>query len=143
MPEEAAGCSCIIDCDGLLIAATTQINSLKDALLGRLSSGEIGVPMKVWREFCDAYPDEAEQIKQHVTYKYRMSRAAHANVGRLAEQLNSGLSRGPYDQHSDLFTAAAADIAGFPVLTVAARISFYSGLGCTAIDVADWASGLP
>lgn len=140
MTDEATDCLCVIDCSGLCDIARIQSDNLRAVLLHRLQDGTIGVPTRAWREFGDAYPDEAAELEAYITNKIKTLPAHRHNAARLAERLNSGFSRGVYDQHSELFTASVASLNGYTILTAASQIALYGQLGCGAVDVVQWAT---
>ena len=131
-------CLCVVDCAGLHEIATTNSNNLKALYLNLLSSGKVGVPSCVWNEFKDLYEDEAAEIEGYVAHKINMKRSYHAGAARIADQLNSGFSRGSYDSETDLYTASIASIEDMVVLTSTSQLSYYDGMDCEVSDLGSW-----
>ena len=140
MSNERAECSCVIDCSGLCEIARTKSNNLKSLYLNRLKDGTIAVSTRSWDEFKEAYPDESATLAPYVSKKIRMNQAHHIGAARLAEKLNSGFSRGPYDGHSELYTASVATLEEYTILTSADQLAVYKRMGCAAVDLVSWAS---
>jgi len=139
MTEEALQeCLCVVDCAGLHRIATASGN-LKAVCLERLASGEFGVPSCVWNEFKELYEEEAEQLANHVSRKISMKRSYHTGAARIADQLNSGFSRGSYDSETDLYTASIATIEELVVLTAVSQLSYYKDMECEVLDLESWA----
>jgi hypothetical protein len=141
MNEEEPECSCLIDTSGLHALATASGN-LKALLLDSLQAGIIAVPSHAWQEFEDLYEDEAAALSAYVSTKINMKKATYIGAARIADQLNSGFSRGPYDNHSVLYTASMACNNGYRVLTASNAINDYDGMDCEVSDLETWAEGL-
>lgn len=139
MTDETQVCKCVIDCAGLHEIAKTRSNNLKRPLIDALGSGEIGVPAVVWKEFKELYEDEAEELEPSVIYKIPMKKQYRMGAARIADRLNSGFSRGPYDSETDLYTAAIASLEDYPLITSADQAPYYDGMDCEVIDLAGWA----
>jgi hypothetical protein len=139
MSGDESACDCVIDCAGLHEIASTRSDNLKRLFFDRLSSGRIAVPALVWREFKELYEEEADEIEPHVATKITMKRAYHAGAARIADNRNSGFSRGPYDSESDLYTASIASLEGYVVLTSASQVRHYDGMDCEVSDLTNWA----
>jgi len=132
-------CLCVLDCAGLHEIATTASNNLKALYLDRLSCGEIGVPVCVWKEFKDLYEEEAAEIEDYVVRRINMKKSYHTGAARIADLLNSGFSRGSYDSETDLYTASIASIEELVVLTAASQLGYYAGIDCEVSDLGTWA----
>ena len=141
MNEEEPGCSCLIDTSGLHELATASGN-LKSIVLNRLQTGVIAVPTHVWQEFEDLYEDEAMELSPYVSKKIIMKKATYIGAARIADQLNSGFSRGPYDNHSVLYTASIASNNNYRVLTASTALNDYDGMDCDVSDLETWAEEL-
>ncbi|MGY2931849.1 hypothetical protein ACVWZ6_001451 [Bradyrhizobium sp. GM6.1] len=139
MTDETQECKCVIDCAGLHELVNTQSNNLKKPLIDALAAGEIGVPAIVWKEFKELYEDEAEELEPSVIYKIPMKKQYRVGAARIADRLNSGFSRGPYDSETDLYTAAIASLQDYPLITSAAQAPYYDRMGCEVLDLAGWA----
>ncbi len=134
-------CECVVETHGLLEIAQTSSGNLKTTLLGQLEAGIIGVPACVWNEFQDLYPDEAEELEGHIPEKISLRKKAYTmKAAVLAEKLNSGFSRGPYDENTDLHTAAIASVEGLAVLTMTGGTGAFEGLCKKVIDIETWLS---
>lgn len=101
MSDDVADCTCVTDTHGLHAIATASAN-LKPILLEKLKDGTIGVLAVALREFSELYEDEATELKPYITTKITMTRAVRSGAARIADKLNSGFSRGPYDEHVEL-----------------------------------------
>jgi len=138
MADDSAVCSCIVDCAGLHEIASVKSNNLKQLFFDRLSSGVIAVPAIVLKEFRELYEEEAEVLEPYIAKKIVMKREYHAGAARIADSLNSGFSRGPYDGETDLYTASIASLEGYVVLTSASQAGYYDGMDCEVSDVMSW-----
>jgi rRNA-processing protein FCF1 len=138
MSDAAPECSCVIDTEGLRALVTASAN-LRAILLEQMKIGVIAVPTCVWNEFKDLYEEDAADIAPNVTNKINLNIAYRSGAARLADKMNSGLPRGPYDEQTDLYTASIASIEGYVVLTSSAHISEYDGLDCDVSDLESWA----
>jgi hypothetical protein len=134
-----AGCSCVVDCAGLHEIGSTKSNNLKTLYLDNLKSGNIGVPAIVWHEYKELYEEEAVEIEPFVSRKIRITRKYQVGAARIADQKNSGFSRGPYDGESDLYTAAIASIEDYILLTTTDQLREYDGMDCNVSDLSSWA----
>ncbi|WP_314959016.1 hypothetical protein [Bradyrhizobium cosmicum] len=112
---------------------------MKKPLIDALGSGEIGVPAVVWKEFKELYEDEAEELEPSVVFKIPMKKQYRSGAARIADKLNSGFSRGPYDSETDLYTAAIASLEDYPLITSSGQAPYYDGMGCKVLDLAGWA----
>jgi hypothetical protein len=134
MTDSNVGCLCIVDTDGLHGIATASGN-LKTVLLDHLGKGVIAVPACAWKEFDELYPDEAEVLKPSVAARIIMKRAFYVGAARIADKLNSGFSRGAYDDSVELFTASIALTKGYRILTSMAQVATYEAMECEASDL--------
>jgi hypothetical protein len=137
MSDEPCGFEAVIDCSGLHEIAGLESDNFKSLFLDQLAQGVIGVPVCVWSEFEEIYPDEASSLKPYVTVKIRMTQAYRVGAARNAEKLNSGFSRGAYDSNADLYAAAIASIEECTLITV--QSSFYGAMDCEVSDLDGWA----
>lgn len=137
MSEDGPKCSSVIDTSGLHELAMASGN-LKTILLDQLKQGIIAVPTCVWQEFEVLYEDEAANIAPYVTQKIIMKKAIYVGAARIADKLNSGFSRGAYDNHTELYTASIASNNGFCVLTASAQVREYNGMDCEVTDLVTW-----
>jgi hypothetical protein len=137
MTEAEPECSCVIDTNGLHELANASAN-LKTILLNYLKNGVIGVLTCVWQEFNELYDDEAAQLAPYVTVKIKMTKAVYVGAARIADKLNSGFPLGPYDNHSDLYTASIASNKGYRVLTASIQVKEYTEMECSPSDLATW-----
>lgn len=141
MSDSPNSCSYLADCECLHEVATTTSNNLKSHFLDALKNGEIGVLVSVWKEFSDLYEQEAKALSSHITTKLKMKPQYQLAAGRFADQLNSQFSRGPYDNNSDLYTAAACKSEQMTLITTSEQISFYREMGCKPLQtLSEWAS---
>jgi hypothetical protein len=139
MPDKpASDCGCVIDTNGLHELATASGN-LKAALIARLEDGTIGVPSWAWKEFKKVYEEEAIQLTDHIVKRIQFSQAVLVRAARITEELDLGFSRGAYDPHVELYTAAVALNKTFTVLTSSENAAAYDGMNCTVKDLASWA----
>jgi hypothetical protein len=141
MSDDDPLCSSVIDTGGLHDIANATGN-LKTVALDRLKNGAIAVPSWAWQELKEAYPDEAEELSPYVTKRLVMKQSISVGAARIAEKLNSGFSRGPYDNHTGLFTAALATNNGYRVITAESDLSTYEDMGCQACDLETWVTKL-
>jgi hypothetical protein len=137
MSEEGLLCSYIIDTGGLHDIATATGN-LKTIALNHLKKGDVAVSSWAWQELKEAYPDEAEELSHFITKRVIMKQSISVGAARIAERLNSGFSTSPYDNHTRLFTAAAAASNGYRVITSESDLSAYENMGCDVCDVQTW-----
>jgi hypothetical protein len=108
---------------------------LKPAFLEKLKSGEMAVLVCAFNEFSELYPEEAQELAPHIANKISMGKAVYTGAARIADKLNSGFARGPYDAHIELYTAAAATNKGLRIVTAAAQVREYDGMDCDVIDL--------
>lgn len=141
MSDDDPPCSCIIDTGGLHDIASATGN-LKTIALNQLENGAIAVPSWAWQELKEAYPEEADELFPYVTKRVVMKQSITVGAARIAEKLNSGFSKGPYDNHTGLFTAAVATNNGYRVITAEADLSAYEDMGCDACDIETWVTEL-
>lgn len=141
MTDESSECSCVIDTSGLYDIATASGN-LRTVLLDHLKKGVIAVPSCAWQEFEELYEEEAAEIKPYVTAKIIMKKAYYVGAARLADKLNSGFSRGAYDNHTELYTASIAITNSYRILTSAVQVTEYDGMDCEVSDLETWAEDL-
>jgi len=133
------GPSCIADTQGLLEIAQQRSGNLKKALLDQLASGVIAVPACSWAEFKELYPEEAAEIEPYIAEKIALRKRTYmAKAGRIADQMNTGFTRGPYDDGNDIHVAAIACVDKITVLTSKDQISIFKAMGCTVIDLETW-----
>jgi hypothetical protein len=85
------------------------------------------------------YEGEAAQIEGYIAHKIIMKKSYHTGAARIADQLNSGFSRGSYDSETDLYTASIAFIEDMVVLTSESQLSYYDGMDCKVSDLGTWA----
>jgi hypothetical protein len=137
MADNLSQCSCVIDTSGLHAIATSSGN-LQSIILNKLNEGVIGVPTCAWQEFQELYEHEAALVAPYVSAKITMKRAIYVGAARITERLNSGFSRGPYDNHTELYTASIASIEGYRVLTSADQIGEYEKMECDVSDLETW-----
>jgi hypothetical protein len=139
--DVSSECACVIDTNGLYDLATASGN-LKTILLDQLKKGVIAVPSCAWQEFEDLYDEEAAEIKPYVTSRIIMKKAYYVGAARLADKLNSGFSRGAYDNHTEFYTASIATTNAYRILTSAAQVPVYDGMGCDVSDLETWVEEL-
>lgn len=141
MNDEGPACECVVDTHGLYGIALETSGNVKAILLSQLESGVICVPACVWNEFRDLYPEEAEELEPHIPTKVSLRKKAYTlKAAALAEKLNSGFTRGPYDENTDLHAAAIASVEGWTILTTAARAGVFKPLCKKVIDLETWLS---
>lgn len=136
MSDAQSSIKCVIDADGLLAVATASGN-IRSALLNKLRNGEIAVLACTWSEFSEIYEDEAALICDYVTTKIPLKKSITVGAARVAEDLNSGFSRGAYDRYTELYTAAFARLNDCPIFTSPAQYSRYGQMKCSVIDIDD------
>lgn len=141
MSDDVADCTCVTDTHGLHAIANASAN-LKAILLEKLQDGTIGVLAVAMREFAELYEDEAAELEPYVTTKITMTRAVRSGAARIADKLNSGFSRGPYDEHVELYTASIATSKGYRVITAAEQVQEYDGTDCDVVDLETWVEEL-
>lgn len=141
MAKEDSPCSCVVDTSGLHAIATASGN-LQTILLDKLKQGVIGVPACAMQEFQILYEDEVSIIAPHLTNKIIMRKATYSGAARIAEKLNSGFSRGAYDNHTELYTASIALSNGYRVLTSMDQVAEYEKMECNAVDIETWVGQL-
>lgn len=138
MSDDQPKCLLIVDCAGLLEIARLSSNNRKAHVLAELAAGKIAVAACAWKEFSDLYEDEAAEIEPHITDKIRLSKAYNLGAARLADKLDSGFPAGPYDENTDLYTAAIATKEQYTVLSGPKQLKRYKTMKCNVIDVAAW-----
>lgn len=141
MSEPDQACSCLADTHGLLEVALQMSGNLKTSLLEQISSGVIGVPSMVWKEFKDLYPDEATELEPYIAATATVGmrkRAYTAKAGSIAEKLNSGFTAGPYDSGIEIQVAAIASIEKWSILTSKSQLTQYKKMACEAVDLEGW-----
>lgn len=141
MSEDSPSCSWVIDTGGLHDMATATGN-LKAVALGHLKNGAIAVPTWAWQELKDVYPEDAQELAPYVVRRITMRQSISVGAARITEKLNSGFSRGPYDNHIGLFTAAVATNGHYRVLTSKSELNIYQEMECEACDLETWAAEL-
>lgn len=141
MSDDGADCTCVTDTHGLHAIANASAN-LKPILLEKLQDGTIGVLAVAMREFAELYEDEAAELEPYIATKITMTRAVRSGAARIADKLNSGFSRGPYDEHIELYTASIATSKGYRVLTAADQVREYDGTDCDVVDLETWVGEL-
>lgn len=141
MSDNDSPCSCVVDTGGLHDIASATGN-LKTVALNQLKNGTIAVPSWAWQELKEAYPEEADELLPHVTKRIVMKQSISVSAARIAEKLNSGFSKGPYDNYTGLFTAAAATNSGYRIITAESDLRTYQDMGCDARDLETWVSEL-
>ncbi len=134
--EMATPMAYVIDTDGLRKIASASGN-VRAVLIQRLESGEIAVPICVWHEFKEIYPDYASDIENSITNRIRMNKAYFVGAASIAERLNSGFPRGPYDDNVEMLTASIADCHGCSILTSKDQVSVYAAMGSVVMDIED------
>jgi hypothetical protein len=139
--DEFEKCSCVVDCAGLHEIASTKSDNLKSLYLDSLKNGVIAVPSRVWQEYSELYEDEAAIIEASISRKINVTRAYQIGAARIADQKNSGFSRGPYDNESDLYTASIASIEHYILLTTKSQLPEYFGMSCKVLDLLTWVEG--
>ena len=82
------------------------------------------------------------ELSPYVSKKIIMKKATYIGAARIADQLNSGFSRGPYDNHSVLYTASIASNNNYRVLTASTALNDYDGIDCDVSDLETWAEEL-
>ena len=78
-------------------------------------------------------------IEVHVARKITMRKSYQMGAARIADQLNSGFSRGAYDSKTDLYTASIASIESLVLLTTTSQLKFYKTTECDVLDLESWA----
>lgn len=138
MTDELSDCACVVDTSGLHAIATASGN-LRSVLINKLECGVICVPTCAWAEFEDLYDLEAEVLAPSVAKKIPTSKmATQVMAARIAEKLNSGFSRGAYDNHTEIYTAAIASSNSYRVLTSIDQLGRYASMGCAVVDIEAW-----
>jgi len=141
MAEDEWQCSCVIDTSGLHAIAKASGN-LQSILLDKLKQGVIGVPACAWQELNELYEDDAALLAPHIVNKIIMKKATYAGAARIADKLNSGFSRGGYDNHTELYTASIATNNSYRVLTSTDQVGVYQEMDCDASDLETWVAEL-
>jgi hypothetical protein len=139
--DDEPECLAVIDTSGLHELAVSSGN-LQTILLDQLKQGIIAVPTCVWQEFEALYEDEATQLAPYVTNKIIMKKSVYVGAARIADGLNSGFSRGAYDNHTDLYTASIASSNDYRLLTASAQVNEYHNMDCEVTDLASWVEEL-
>jgi hypothetical protein len=138
---EGTNCTCVVDTSGLF-AISVASGNLQSILLDELKSGMIGVPACAWQEFSELYEDKSAILAPYIGNKIAMKKSIYVGAASIAEKLNSGFSRGAYDNHIELYTASIAAINGYRVLTSLDQFSQYVKMGCNVIDIETWVEGI-
>jgi len=141
MSDDLLGCSCVVDCSGLHEIARTNSDNLKSLYLDHLRKGVIAVPACVWKEFKELYDDEADALEPYISIKIKLKKAYLVGAARIADRLNSGFSRGPYDSLTDLYTASIATVEQYRLLTSSSQLKYYKAMDYEVSDLATWADG--
>jgi hypothetical protein len=137
MTDDLAECLCVVDTSGLHAIAVASGN-IQSVLIDKLKCGIIGVPTCAWSEFEELYDLEAVALAPSVSRKIIGKKATQVMAARIAEKLNSGFSRGAYDQHTEIYTAAIAASNAYRVLTSVDQLSRYASMGCSVVDIEAW-----
>jgi hypothetical protein len=125
----------VIDCHGLVFLAHTRNNAIRDMVLSLLEAGTIKVPHYVWREFRDAYEDEAHQLEDYIAEKIKSKAAHRAAAGAMASRADSGFRPEPYND-SDWMAGAVAQTEECVLITISEKVDFYSQLlNCEVISI--------
>jgi hypothetical protein len=104
-------------------------------VLSLLEAGTIKVPHYVWREFRDAYEDEAHQLEDHIAKKIKPKAAHRAAAGAMASRANSGFRPEPYND-SDWMAGAVAQTEECVLITISEKVDFYLQLlNCEVISI--------
>lgn len=133
---------CVVDCYGLHEIASSTSANLKAVFLDLLSEGVVGVPTCVWKEFREIYEDEAAELAPFVKIKISLTKIYKVGAASIADKLNSGFSRGPYDAQTDLYAASIAVSEGYLLLTSSSQLGEYAKMDCEALDLLTWAENL-
>lgn len=141
MNDDSPTCSCVVDTGGLHDIASATGN-LKTIALDKLKQGVIAVPSWVLQELREAYPEDADEIESYVAKRITMKQSISVRAARIAEKLDTGFSKGPYDNHTGLFTAAVATNNSYRVITTESDLDTYQNMGCDACDLKTWIAEL-
>src|SRR5262245_18146263 len=111
----------IFDVQALLAWSNASGNEAQTVLTEVEQEGVL-IYNRVWKEFCDAYPEEGEKLKalslprKRVTEEHRMAAVA------LAEKCNATFGwQGPYDHGLEWCVAAIASSGPYTIVTDARR----------------------
>lgn len=122
--------------DGILLEywALLPTGNLREAIKGLFESGKIRIPVQVWKEFAEAFADEAEEIADmYQNHKIRREYKYILAAGRVAEELSLGIDpRG----NADLYAAGVAVADSMAIATnMASAPAAYRKLPCAVVDV--------
>lgn len=141
MSDVDSPCSCVIDTGGLHDIASATGN-LKTVALNQLKNGAIAVPSWALQELKEVYPEDADELLPYIAKRVTMKQSITVGAARIAERLNSGFSKGPFDNHTGLFTAAVATNNGYRVIAAEPDLNSYEDMGCDACDLETWVAEL-
>jgi hypothetical protein len=117
--------SYVIDCEGLAELAQTRSNAVRSAIFDLLESGHILVPTAVWKEFKEAFEDDAVTLAPHIITKTKIKPAHTAATAAIASNANSRFRIDPYGS-SDWIAAGVAKAENCTIITVNKKRAFYS-----------------
>jgi hypothetical protein len=127
-------CLCLVDSHGLYEIADTKEKKLKSFYLDQLSKGIIIVFSGGWNEFSDLYNDEANVLAPHISVKTNMKPKYRYGAASIADKLNSGFPKAPYNRNTDLLTASICHAENKTLLTVDSQIPYYQSLSCCPVE---------
>jgi hypothetical protein len=98
-------------------------------VLGDVSQGSVAVYGRVWKDFCDAYPDEANVLKVNTFTRPRVTKEHRLQAAALTAKADDTFApKGPYDDCSELIVAGIASCEGGTVVTDARRKPRYEAI---------------
>lgn len=128
MSDSNSECESIIDVSGLCALMETCSNSTKSKTFDLLEEGVIAIPTMVWNEFKQLYEIEAEEISEHINVKIKSQLKYKLGAAKIADKMNSHFSSGPFDQNTDLYSAAIAGAEGLTLLTSPDKLAKYKDM---------------
>ncbi|MBM6582320.1 hypothetical protein ILT44_19125 [Microvirga sp. BT689] len=137
MPKN--GATYVLDMRGILSWSNATGNE-QAAITAGVLDGSIQIYNRTWREFCDAYPDQAEILKLIVDFKTEKVLQEHRlQAAALAEQQQATFGFFGLNNTDGEWTVAAIAVANDRAIITdrRTRIKFYDKLGechCITMD---------
>lgn len=142
MSDGEVECQCVVD-TAALHAIASMSGNLKAIYTSRLSKGIIGVATSAWKEFEDAYEDEAAELAPFIAKKITLKKAYTVGAASIADNCNAKFSHGPYDTQADLYSASICWVEKWRLLTISSQVPYYKNMNCCEVsDVEEWVTSV-
>lgn len=118
----------VFDVRALLAWANATGNEFK-IILAEVTQGSAHVYGRVWKDFCDAYPDEAKVLAANSFTRPRVTKEHRLQAAALTAKADDSFApKGPYDDCTELCVAGIASCASGTVVTDARRKPRYEAI---------------